>query len=322
MSLERVILHIGRHKSGTSSLQHCLNRNSKLLAAAGVLYPLYGRNGKVAHHDIAKALNPNLQNTPIDPVHIANNILQERHNEEATIIISSEAFQNICDLTYVKEFLTALHPEHITIICYFREHLDYAIAAYRQFIHAQPHYQTFKEYLAGKFENQKNFIRSWKNLGSMELKWFDKHSLLNSDITADFLDVAKLKITMPSLRVNPSIGGDLLFLKLLYNYQGKELLDYNKLSSISTIQPEWSNPFQVKDLSAQEIRMRSDYNASLTKEIGREPCLKSFAEYEMPPSRDIDHQLLRFLEVNHDILLDKELKEQILSGIFNCLIDY
>ena len=321
MSIERVVLHIGRHKSGTSSLQHCLNRNSELLAAAGVLYPLYGRNGKVAHHDIAKALNPNLQNTPIDPVQIANNILLERQNEEATIIISSEAFQNICDLTYVKEFLTALHPEHITIICYFREHLDYAITAYRQFIHAQPHYQTFKEYLAGKFENQKNFIRSWKNLGSMEIKWFDKHSLLNNDITADFLDVAKLKITMPSLRVNPSIGGDLLFLKLLYNYLGKELLDYKKLSSISTIQPEWSNPFQVKELSALEIRSLSEYNTSLTKEIGKEPYLKSFAKYELPPSRDIDHQLLSYLERNHDFLLDKELKAQILSGAFKYLID-
>lgn len=251
---------------------------------------------------------------------IANNILQERQNGEATIIISSEAFQNIRDLTYVKEFLTALHPEHITIICYFREHLDYAITAYRQFIHAQPHYQTFKEYLAGKFENQKNFIRSWKNLGSMEIKWFDKHSLLNNDITDDFLDVAKLKITMPSLRVNPSIGGDLLFLKLLYNYLGKVLLDYKKLSSISTIQPEWSNPFQVKELSALEIRSHSEYNTSLTLEIGREPYLKSFAKYELPPSRDIEQNLLTYLETNYSFSINKSLVQEIRAGKFSHLI--
>ena len=56
VNLKRVILHIGRHKSGTSSIQHCLNRNVDLLSAAGILYPKHGRGGRVAHHDIAKAL--------------------------------------------------------------------------------------------------------------------------------------------------------------------------------------------------------------------------------------------------------------------------
>lgn len=321
VNLKRVILHIGRHKSGTSSIQHCLNRNVDLLSAAGILYPKHGRGGRVAHHDIAKALNPKLQQLQINPTQIAEKILVERQKEEHTIIISSEAFQNICDLVNVKEFLKALGPENITIICYFREHLDYAIAAYRQFIHAQTIYQPFRAYLSGKFESQKNLIDNWKNHGDIKLKWFDHQSLENNDVVVDFLKAANLNIKLPSLRVNPSIGGDLLFLKLLHNYQGNELLDYNQLSSISTIAPEWSSPFQVDDCTASEIRSRSEYNSSVAEAIGREPYLKSFAEYELPPSRDIDHQLLSYLEANHNFLLDKQLKQQILSGAFNNLMD-
>ena len=321
MVLKRVILHIGRQKTGTSSIQHCLHRNIDLLSAVGILYPKHGRGGRVAHHDIAKALNPNLQQSQINPTQIAKNILAERQKEEDIIIVSSEAFQNIRDLANVKEFLAALSPETITIICYFREHLDFAISAYRQFVHAQKIYKPFRTYLAGRFESQKNLIENWKNLGDVKLKWFDHQSLENDDVVVDFLKTAGLNLKLPSLQSNPSIGGDLLFLKLLYNYRGDELLDYNQLSSISTIAPEWSNPFPVGDCTASEIRSRSQYNSSVADAIGREPNLKSFAEYELPPSRDIDHQLLSYLEANHNFSLDKELKRQILLGAFNDLID-
>ena len=142
-------------------------------------------------------------------------------------------------------------------------------------------------------------------------------------ISMVILKAANLNIKLPSLRVNPSIGGDLLFLKLLHNYQGNELLDYNQLSSISTIAPEWSSPFQVDDCTASEIRSRSEYNSSVAEAIGREPYLKSFAEYELPPSRDIDHQLLSYLEANHNFLLDKILNLPIYeyhNGILNIFV--
>lgn len=34
-----VILHIGRHKTGTTTLQHCLYQNADNLAAQGIFYP-------------------------------------------------------------------------------------------------------------------------------------------------------------------------------------------------------------------------------------------------------------------------------------------
>lgn len=321
MVLKRVILHIGRHKSGTSSIQHCLYRNIDLLSAAGILYPKHGRGGRVAHHDIAKALNPNLQKIQINIAQLAENILLERQKEEDTIILSSEAFQNICDLARVREFLKALSPKNITIICYFREHLDYAIAAYRQFIHAQRIYQPFRTYLAGKFESQKALIDGWKDLGDMKLRWFDDQSLENNDVVFDFLKTADLNLKLNSLRANPSIGGDLLFLKLLYNYRGDELLDYNQLSSISTIIPEWNRPFQVSDYTASEIRSRSKYNSSVADAIGREVKLKSFAGYQAPPSKDIERKLLDYLEKNHNLQIESQLKKQIRLGQFNHLID-
>lgn len=103
----RLILHIGRHKSGTSSIQHWLKRNNDLLSTNGILYPKSFRKG-VAHHNLVDILDPR-RSGAADLDFAANQILREV-TEEDTIILSSEAFQNVNDLRHVRRFIDKIGP--------------------------------------------------------------------------------------------------------------------------------------------------------------------------------------------------------------------
>lgn len=320
MNLERIILHIGRHKSGTSSLQKSLSSNADLLASAGILYPRYGRNGKIAHHAIAESLNPKTRQPKLDPEQIAKGISLERQRGEETIIISSEAFQNISELSLLKRLITILKPDQIMIICYFREYLDYAVSSYRQYIHANSQYVDFKKYIKRRFNSMECFINNWRQIGNLKIKWFDVQTLLGNDIVVDFLKTSEIDLQIPTQRMNPSIGGDLLFLKLLYNFKNRQLLDYNQLSEICSIRPEWSSPFRISDAVASELRDDSDYNHSLIKELG-DVRHKSFAHYDSLPTGQINETLLQCLETNYNFSIKENLIKKIYAGKFSHLLD-
>ena len=106
---KRVVLHIGRHKSGTSSIQTSLAFNTKKLSNSGFLYPISFRGRHVAHHKLAALLNPKKTEKP--DIEVAYNlIMQEKCDHHHTLIFSSEAFQKISDLSFLGifrvEFLT------------------------------------------------------------------------------------------------------------------------------------------------------------------------------------------------------------------------
>lgn len=112
--MQELILHIGRHKSGTSSLQDYLFSNQNNLATQGVLYPNAGLAGKIAHHDLAKFLNQN----SMDVNKYRN--LKRRFRQETKgfehIIVSSEEFQNCKKMENVTDFFQGLTSMSLSII--------------------------------------------------------------------------------------------------------------------------------------------------------------------------------------------------------------
>lgn len=319
MRVKKLILHIGRHKSGTSSIQKSLSSSSSLLSSIGILYPLFGRNGAfgIAHHRLAKMLNPQLSHRP-DIKAIVNEISNEVKNSEETILLSSEAFQQISNFTYIREFLAELNPHSILIICYFREHLDYAVSSYRQFIHANSNYINFLDYNK-RFGSMENFISNWSSIGKFKMKWFSSNSLLDNDIISDFLNVAKINLRLTSFRMNPSLGGDLFFLKLLFNFKGKPLLDYRTLSSLCTVKSEWNMPFKINSELAIKIRERSDYNQSLISNLGK-TTLKCFDKYPSLPTSNIKDDLINYLSKNYNTTFNQKLSDNILNGKYSHLL--
>ena len=68
---KRLILHIGMHKTGSSSIQHFLSRNRLALAAAGVLYPRsVGPDGRrqPKHNAIFSAISHEIDHGAPHPV--------------------------------------------------------------------------------------------------------------------------------------------------------------------------------------------------------------------------------------------------------------
>ncbi len=220
----RHILHIGRHKTGTSSLQHFLARNREALKERhGLVYPpsVFGPG----HHHLAYHLKPQMA----DPVS-----RQRAQEAEAAVreyfemrdglgknglLLSSEAFQNL-----PPEAVQKLLPEGgASVICYFREPLDYALSSYCQKVHAQQWTESIEDFVARFSVDYLTFSRAWSKVFGREhftAGLFERRALAGGDIREDFLVRTGLEdddFERPETRANPSIGGRLLEVKLALN---------------------------------------------------------------------------------------------------------
>lgn len=289
-----LILHIGRHKSGTSSLQHFLGANRDWLDRQGVLYPRAGCSNRIAHHRLAGQCNPEAS----DGAELAS-ILAAMKAEIAPhhdrILLSSEAFQNVRKVSRLRQFITALGVGEVRVICYVREHLDYAISGFRQMVQNQDRFQTFANRAAG-LGDMTPFIARWSGIGDLSLRWYDRPLLKNGDIIADVCGQLGLEPGEVSLGdMNPSIGGNLLVYKLAVNRLNLPRPGYGALSELARQHAPFRSPFRVPDADAAALRATSRYNASLFARLG-EIRLKSWDGYpELPVIDTLEADLDRIL---------------------------
>ena len=97
----KILLHIGRHKTGTTSIQHYFLEKGEVLEEAGYYYSREATHERGGHHKYAELLqapsvnfedtNGKLAETLQDFSKIFDYLKPEKVN-----IVSSEAFQN-CD---------------------------------------------------------------------------------------------------------------------------------------------------------------------------------------------------------------------------------
>lgn len=285
MSAPELILHIGRHKSGTSSLQHFLGGARDHLSGQGVLYPRAGCPNRIAHHAIAAQCHSG-QSDGAGLADIAAAIRGELEPHHTRILLSSEAFQNLTDLTRLRDFADALDVGRIRVLCYLREHLDYAVSGYRQMIQNQPRFVPFRKFVQG-LGDLAPFAARWRALGDLELCWYDRSRLKDGDIIADVcarLDIAPGAI--PQGDMNPSIGGNLLVYKLAANKLELPALDYAALRDLAGTHAAFRRAFYIADEDAARLRARSAYNASLVRLLGPLPALKFWAGNPVLPEMD------------------------------------
>jgi hypothetical protein len=258
--MKKVILHIGRHKSGTSSLQGFLHTNSDILKEMGVLYPNTGRGKQVAHHRLASFLErPECDSKEYQQ--LKAQLKLEASNFDS-IIISSEGFQNCKDLDGLRDFFG---DYHLHVVVYFREILDYLQSAYAQSVQNTNESRDFELYAEQTKLNYQAFYNRWAEIAdSISAHYFHRSALKNQDIIDDFLsisglDLQKSKSEFKQLEgeANPSIGGNLLYFKLHYNRLGyhTDAPLYRRLSNIATTnKPLFANGFFISDSLATKLR--------------------------------------------------------------------
>lgn len=288
MTAPQLILHIGRHKSGTSSLQSYLTGARAHLDRQGVLYPRAGCGTGLAHHDIAVQCHP-VQSDGAALNGIAKAIRAELEPHHDRILLSSEAFQNLPDLTRLQGFARALGAGDIRVLCYVREHLDYAMSGYRQMVQNQPRFVPFHKYLRG-LGDMAPFVARWRDLGDLTLGWYDRSVLKDADIIADVC--ARLDIDpgeIPQGDKNPSIGGNLLAYKLAVNkleLPGHPPPAYRILRDLALEHAPFRAGFHIADADAARLRAQSVYNASLAAILGPPPRIRSWADSPVLPQAD------------------------------------
>ena len=128
-------LHIGTNKTGTTSIQNFLEKNSENLKSNGILYPDVGRlHG--AHYIVSASLgfkaNPDAyKDILINPTSLKKKLLKEINESKCKkIIISSEDFMlKTKDYKTVQDFFSGFD---VRVIVYLRRHDEWWESAYIQ----------------------------------------------------------------------------------------------------------------------------------------------------------------------------------------------
>ncbi len=216
---QKVLLHIGRHKTGTSTLQYTLHHNRELLSELGYLYLSMGFHA--AHHPVADAVKAD------DQAALSDYRTQLQTAAEESILLSSEAFQN-CEPAKVAAFLDGFDTQPV---CYLREQGSYVTSAYAQRVQRSTLTDSLDDFSQTFGANYAAFLRRWTDAFDRPVivRRFERESLIGGDIVADFLQFS-LQLSpdqqarfesVPSK--NPTLSAPMLAFKLRLNREGYRL---------------------------------------------------------------------------------------------------
>lgn len=130
----KIIIHAGRHKTGTTYLQQFLEINKNtLLSSYSILYPDAGKNPyHYYHHDLIKSFAANCSQTGTSD--LANQFEDEvaRENPNFIIISSEYLSRSSIDRKFLSSLKNSLSGYDIKIIFYLREQVDFLQSRYAE----------------------------------------------------------------------------------------------------------------------------------------------------------------------------------------------
>jgi len=296
LSFDKVIIHIGRHKSGTSSIQAMLALNKEYFENKNVLYPQAGRvTNTIAHHELAIELKKTSYGNYLNS--FLDQLAEEKQSHHKVLMLSSEAFQNIHDLESIKNLLKSIKYKNKIIICYVREYLDYAISSFRQKTQNQKIFDIFSSYVSRDL-GVLNFYHRWNELGDFKAKWFGKDHFKEGNLIKDFLFQSGIEYSDELLcpRSNPSLGGNLLIMKMMANYLGTDFLSYKEMELVMKKHNRFTNSFHISNKNARHWRSVYGYNEDLKPFLG-DYHEKQWSEKNVYPDEDLgkDFNLIKNL---------------------------
>ncbi|WP_165828140.1 hypothetical protein [Rhodovulum sp. BSW8] len=221
-----VILHIGRHKTGTTGIPRFLDSRRAELAEAGFCYPLAGRcrsperpRESATHPHLARGLSGPRPEVRQKPAALRPAFLAEVAGTH-TFILSRGAFQNVPHLDLLAEFLDGFE---VVTLCYLREYLAYVTSSYSRIVMGSGLAEDVFLF-EGRFAfDIPDFIKRWEGI-AQRCVWrlYDRGRLIDGDVIADFIEAADLPLTPGRLPEDPnlSIPGNLLAFKLVFNAVG------------------------------------------------------------------------------------------------------
>ncbi len=131
--MSKVVLHIGTHKTATTTIQDMFHKNAELLEQHGVIYPRIGR--VTGHHGLVYDWGrlPPVYKLDVSSLDAFTWIAKEHAHKDATVFLSSEEFSRgdpkaAVDFAAVRERLAEF--DEIEVICVLRPQWQFLQSIY------------------------------------------------------------------------------------------------------------------------------------------------------------------------------------------------
>ena len=314
MKKKECIVHIGMHKTGSSSIQVTLDKKFKSqetcyfnLAKANhsrLILSLFSKHKKtIAEHDNAVTMKMMLENIENCP--------------GQRMILSGEGIVKLTEeeLKAFKDFLYQ-YFEKITIVAYVRSPGSFMVSAFQEIVKAG----TYHFKLEKVYPNYRNKFKKFDLVFGRENVhfWkFDPKSFTEGDVVTDFCHKIGININLSSvIRVNDSLSMEAFSLLYLYGKYGSGIPIPNKGKIFSILQkigkrkiqisPHLLNPIiekNAKDISWMENRLGETLNENINSslnDIKSEKDLLSVDSETLEALKDI----LKFEYVSPDLNTD------------------
>ncbi|WP_282167763.1 hypothetical protein [Shewanella japonica] len=293
--MTRVIIHIGTEKTGTTSIQKCLQKNRQTLAKQGIIYPHIGSRDD-AHFDLVNALHPLDNNGRY--MEFLPEVEHEQDfywdalakcitvNQGKTIVLSAEHFSSRLRekaLSYMKAFFDKLNIKP-DIVIYLRPQEGYIESSYSTSVKSGSELtfaQAFASHEQQAFRyNYHKLLGLWSShfeQKSIIVRVYDKASL-NGDVCADFLSLIGVNdlnsLELAAVHENKKWGPAMLEVARLVNSQSKGLSPYQRhklLQKCEQLLPKAMPKAASAEglLTQAQIAQVSDFYYESNKEVAR-----------------------------------------------------
>ncbi len=154
--MRRLVVHIGMHKTGTTSIQRMLNRDRIALMRQGIYVPLTGKTTpKSAHHNLASALVGDVR---FDPSlgSVDDFVAEVSAIEAPTVVITSERFDQMERVAANYRSLGDLAERlsrDLVVIAFVRDHVSAMNSHYAQNVKTFKHANPFDTMLPAELLN-------------------------------------------------------------------------------------------------------------------------------------------------------------------------
>ncbi|MDZ7814347.1 MAG: hypothetical protein U5L74_15200 [Ideonella sp.] len=249
--MAQVFLHVGLNKTGTSSLQDFMAMNAALLLQReGVLYPQAGRVG-AAHHGLTQRLKGR---APAGQPDVLQDLAAQIRQADK-VVITSESLHGIGPKPMAL-LADTLKGHDVRVVFYLREHVAYLASWYQQNVQATTSSMGFETFCHYNHKPLHKVVQAWaQQFGASQitLRLYDRGVLAGGDIVQDFAQVLGLHTPLSACQrkgweSNPSVSGNLLFIKRLLNNfysrdQAAQVVD--GLTGLSKLKPSFRGRMHV-----------------------------------------------------------------------------
>ena len=172
---EKILIHIGLDKCGSTAIQASFKRNQAAFDAAGVVYPT---TGKLCGHHVSLANLFGFGFVKIEEEHAEElrSCLEAEIKNARTVVLSSEHFSYACSEEGIRKLAAFCSGFEVRIVLVLRNQIDWLEAQYSETI-KWGNQQTFEDFLAENVDgaDYSELLRQWEACfdGRIKLLIFD-----------------------------------------------------------------------------------------------------------------------------------------------------